>query len=560
MRPLVDLLRSQLTGHAVAMRATELDPAVRELLLLLPGILPPPGDLVAEPAIDPEARQRRIVAALTHYLSGLIDVQPLLLVFEDVQWSDDASLELLVYLARFCATRRICLLATYRSEDGGSRLQHWLARLDRERVVQELSLARLTADEVAAMLRAIFALDRPVRPEFVEAIYALTDGNPFFIEEAPTVLIAEGDIFYGARGWDRKPLGRLHIPRSVQDAVRQRVERLSVHARQALMLAAVIGRRFDYPLLSALTRLDDRTLISAIKEVISAHLVMEETADQFAFRHALTQQAVYADLLARERRALHRSVAELIERQDGGIGPERHAGELAYHYAEAHVRDRALAYAHRAGDQARMLYAPQAAVQQYTRALDVAQRLPQAPLAQLRLAGAASHEMLGDLAAAVADCAAALRLAQQSKDARTQWEALLALGALGREGMVSRARAVRKGPGSVRAGIQTVTRLMSLRDDGTRGLYVDPRCVHTIAEFESYAYATSDGVSQSSQSRRDGSEEPIKLNDHAMDALRYALFSELGSAGSTDAYIEEMARWLSMERRERRERDEHAGD
>jgi hypothetical protein len=134
-----------------------------------------------------------------------------------------------------------------------------------------------------------------------------------------------------------------------------------------------------------------------------------------------------------------------------------------------------------------------------------------------------------------------------------------ALVALGREGVASRARAVRKGPGSVRAGIQTVTRLLALREDGTRGLYVDPRCAHTIAEFQSYAYATADSASQS---RRDGSEEPIKLNDHAMDALRYALFSELGSAGSTDAYIEEMARWLSMERRDERERERggHAGD
>ena len=428
--PLVDLLRSQLARHTVATRTAELEPAVRELLLLLPGILPPPGDLAAEPAMDLEARQRRLVAALTHYLSSLADAQPLLLVFEDMQWSDDASLELALHVARFSMARPICVLATYRSEDGGSRLQRWLARLDRERVAQELSVARLTADEVAAMLRAIFALDRPVRPEFVEALYALTDGNPFFIEEVLTALIAEGDIFYGARGWDRKPLGRLRIPRSVQDAVRQRVERLSASAKQTLMLAAVIGRRFDYPLLSALTHLDDQALIPAVKELIGAQLVVEETADQFAFRHTLTRQAVYAELLVRERRALHRSVAELIERQDGGVTPERRAGELAYHYAEAHIWDRALTYAHQAGDQARMLYAPQAAVQQYTRALEVAEHLTLAPRAQLYLARAATHEVLGDLAAADADYAAALQLAQQSKDARTQWEALVALGAL----------------------------------------------------------------------------------------------------------------------------------
>ena len=428
--PLVDLLQSHLARHAVATRTAELEPAVRELLLLLPGILPPPRDLVAEPGIDPEVRQQRLVAALTHYLSSLADEQPLLLVFEDVQWSDDASLELMLHMAWFSMERPIGLLATYRSEDGGSRLHHWLARLDRERVAQELSLACLAADEVAAMLRAIFALDQPVRPEFAAALFALTDGNPFFIEEVLTALIAEGDIFYGARGWDRKPLERLRIPRSVQDAVRQRAERLSADAKHALMLAAVIGRRFDYPLLSALTHLEDRALMSVVKELIGAQLVVEETADQLAFRHALTQQAVYADLLARERRALHRTVAELLERQDGGGAPERRVGELAYHYAEAEVWNQALVFARRAGDQARMLYAPQAAVQQYTRALLAAEHVAGAPAAHLHVARAAAYEMSGDVVEAIADYTAALQLARQSQNTQAQWEALLALGAL----------------------------------------------------------------------------------------------------------------------------------
>ncbi len=428
--PLIDLLRSQFAGHALPAHVADLEPAARELLLLLPGIFPPPGDLVFETAIDPERRRQRLVAALSHHLFGLADRQPLLLVLEDLQWSDDASREILLHLTRLSTARPIYLLATYRSEDAGTHLQHWLAQIDRERRALDLRLECLTPDEVAEMLKAIFTLDRPVRPEFVGTLHALTEGNPFFIEEVLTALIAEGDIFYGAHGWDRKPLRRLRIPRSVRDAVRQRVERLSTDAKQALTLAAVIGRRFDYPLLGALTHLDDRALTLAIKELIGGQLVVEEIADEFAFRHALTRQAVYADLLERERLVLHRTVAELIERQDSGDASERRAGELAHHYAEAHVWDRALAYAQRAGDQARMLYAPQAAVQQYTRALDAAERLGRSPDAQLHLARAASYEMLGDLATAGADYAATLQLAQQSKDARTQWEALLALGAL----------------------------------------------------------------------------------------------------------------------------------
>lgn len=118
-------------------------------------------------------------------------------------------------------------------------------------------------------------------------------------------------------------------------------------------------------------------------------------------------------------------------------------------------------------------------------------------------------------------------------------EAIAALNAaFAREGLQTRARAVVKGPGSVRAGIQTVTSLLALRGDGTRGLYVDPSCVNTIAEYGTYAYATAE------RSKRDPSEEPVKQSDHALDAGRYALHTELGEQAATEAYLAEMRRYV----------------
>jgi phage terminase large subunit-like protein len=108
--------------------------------------------------------------------------------------------------------------------------------------------------------------------------------------------------------------------------------------------------------------------------------------------------------------------------------------------------------------------------------------------------------------------------------------------ALARAGLQCRVRAVQKGAGSVRAGIQTVTSLLALRGDGTRGLYIDPKCVNTIAEFGSYAYATTE------RAKRDPAEEPIKQSDHAMDATRYALWSAFGQQTAVDAYLHEMSR------------------
>lgn len=112
--------------------------------------------------------------------------------------------------------------------------------------------------------------------------------------------------------------------------------------------------------------------------------------------------------------------------------------------------------------------------------------------------------------------------------------------ALGREGLQCRARAAVKGAGSVRAGIQTVTTALARRGDGTRGLYVTTRCIHTIAEFGAYAYAApldADGNGGAGAARRDPSEEPVKLHDHCLDALRYVLHAELQGSAKTDAYL-----------------------
>ena len=428
--PLLDLLQTQFARHMVPDYAADLEPTTRELLHLLPGILPPPRDLVMDASLDQETHKRRLVTALAHHFGGLADRQPLLLVFEDLHWSDDGSLEQLLQLARLSTARPICLLVTYRSDDAGPTLYHWLSQLDRARLAQEFQLERLTCNEVALMLRATFALNRSVRPEFLEAVYELTDGNPFFIEEVLTTLITQGDIFYGSSGWDRKPLRGMRIPRSVQDAVQRRLERLSELGQQLLALAAVIGRRVDLALLRALAQIDEPTLGQAITELTAAQLVVGETADQVSFRHALTRQAVYANLPARERRRLHRTVAEILERQENTSESESAVADLAYHYFEAEMWQKAQTYSQRAGDQARMFQAPQAAVQHYTRALLAAEHVSPAPFLQLYASRAASYDQLGDFSAARADYATALALAEQQQDNRARWAAMLALGAL----------------------------------------------------------------------------------------------------------------------------------
>jgi predicted ATPase len=228
---------------------------------------------------DPEQEKRRLFEKLSQFLFRHAERQPIAMVIEDIHWSDDTSLEFLYHLARQCTDQRVILLLTYRADEIQPSLRRWLAHLDRAHLAQEISLERLTHSEVSLMLRGILAVDQTLSAEFVGTVYSLTDGNPFFIEEVLKSLITAGELFHPDGTWNRKPVNELRIPRSVQDAVNQRSEQLSIVAHRLLTLIAVIGRRFDFELLQHLTELDETQLLDVMNELVAVQLVIEESAD-----------------------------------------------------------------------------------------------------------------------------------------------------------------------------------------------------------------------------------------------------------------------------------------
>jgi DNA-binding CsgD family transcriptional regulator len=427
--PIIDLLRGLLASQSDDDLARGWASVAPDLLKLLPELADRLPGVTPAAAQEPEQEKRRLFDAVARLLADLTAARPALIVVEDLHWADATSLDLTLYLARRLAARPLLLLLTYRSDEIHPPLRRVLAGLDRERLAIELALERLSEPEIEAMLRSIFELDRPMRAEFVRAIYELTDGNPFFTEEVLRSLIAAGDISFADGTWDRKPMADLRVPRSVHDAVQQRVARLSPDGRQVLALAAVAGRRFDFALLQRLTGLDETALLERIKGLIAAQLVVEEAAGRFAFRHALTRQAVYADLLATERAALHRRVGQALEAL-GDQATEARAADLAYHYAAAGAWEPALTYARRAGDQALAMYSPTEAVEHYSRALDAAGRLGASPAPGIYRSRALAWDLLGDFEGARADHEAALGAARAAGDGAAEWQALLDLGFL----------------------------------------------------------------------------------------------------------------------------------
>jgi DNA-binding CsgD family transcriptional regulator len=411
--PVLDLLRHFCAGRATAELAHLFAPVAPELTQWLPELAALPA--AAASGHDPEQQKRRLLQSLTQFVQRLAEAgrgagQPLLLIIEDLHWCDDASLEWLLYMARQLVSQPLLVLLTYRHEENHPLLHQLLAALARMPLVSELLLETLTRADVEAMLCAIFDMTQPPRAEFVDALFALTAGNPFFLEEVLKSLIAAGDIYRVSGEWTRKPLRDLQIPRSVQVAVQQRTRQLSQPAQRLLTAAAVAGQRFDFTVLQLVTQQGESDLLEQVKELIAAQLVVEESDETFAFRHALTRQAIYTGLLGRERKPLHRRLAAALE-ECHADSLELYAGDLAHHCYEAGEWAAALAWAQRAAARAEQLFAHSETLHYYTLARVCADKLGRAELmAAIDQAIGRVHDERGEAALASAAYARALQL------------------------------------------------------------------------------------------------------------------------------------------------------
>ena len=427
--PLLDLLRNFFGVHSREEIARAVGASAPQLLELFPELTATLPDLIplATASPDPQQEKRRLFQVLAQTMTELAHNQPLIIVIEDLHWSDSTSLEFLLLLARRISSQPILLLLTYRSEETTPELTHFLAELDRERLGTEFALKPMSPLEVEEMLQAILDSQTRISPEFLDTIFPLTEGNPFFIEEVLKALVAEGDIFYADGAWDRKEINPLHIPRTIKDALQRRTQQLDEGTLQVLSLASVMGRRFDFRLLQELIDVNEADLMPMLKELIAAGLVVEETADHFAFRHALTREAIYTTLLLRERQGLHRSVAEAIER----VYPasiEAHVADLSFHYYTSGSWQKALEYSRRAGDQARSLYSQREAVVYYSRALVSARQLKMVIAPELLSARGHAYDILGDFKSALDDFEGARKIAQAQGDGQAEWRSLIDLG------------------------------------------------------------------------------------------------------------------------------------
>ena len=329
----------------------------------------PPGP------VDPSERYR-MHESFVALFSDLARRAPLVIAVEDLHWADEATLELFPYLAKHLSREQVMLVGTYRSDELHRRhpLNHALTELDRWRQVERITLRSLDLESTAAMIRATFALDQPPTRELVDAVHQRCEGNPFFTEEVLKTLVERGELVHRDGLWRVEALtARGVIPESIRVTVAQRMDQLSIEARRAVQIAAVIGPRFEFDLLRTVSGLGEAELLASIRAAIDAQLLVEEydSEERYAFRHALTREAVLSELLQRERRLLHRVVGEALEARAGNE-PGRFAEDLAEQFDQAHEVAKTRRYRALAATEALRVFAVARALHHLERAVELA--------------------------------------------------------------------------------------------------------------------------------------------------------------------------------------------
>ncbi len=389
--PIVDALRQRLVASPEDV-ASVLGPQRGAMADLLPE-LGTDGDS-GKADLPQEHGKRRLFESVAALLAFQAARQPLLLVLEDLHWADATSLELLEVLPRRLGHTRLLILGTARPGEPNQDLRRCLETLRRGRDVVELSVNPLAESGVRQMLEAL--LDPVPSPALVSSVYALTAGNPFFVEE---LLAATPDAA-------RKPwlLGETAVPDSVQDAILRRTVGLSPTARRVLDLAAIIGQQTSFKLLQVASGLGNDELLAALHVLIDERFLVEEGTPggaRLVFRHALTREALHGQLLIPERQALHLIAGEALEREAAnGAQTAEILGELGYHFHAAGSWEKALAYASQAGEAARRVQATVEALNHERRALDAALALDDPRAAELHRRCGQGVALLGDFDAA----------------------------------------------------------------------------------------------------------------------------------------------------------------
>jgi class 3 adenylate cyclase/tetratricopeptide (TPR) repeat protein len=379
--PVVDLLKAYcgIEAHDDARRRREkalgkvlsLDEALRPMLPAILALFEVPVDEPQWQALDPPQRRQRTLDAVQRLLLRESQVQPVLVVCEDLHWIDAETQALLDGLVESLPTARLLLLVNYRPEyqhGWGSKTYYTQLRLD--------PLPPARADE---LLQALLGTDPSLAP-LAPLLIARTEGNPFFLEESVRTMVETGGLV-GTPGAYRltQDVATLRMPATVQAVLAARIDRLSPEDKHLLQSAAVIGKDVPAALLQAMAEVPEATLYQSLSRLQAAEFLYETRLFpelEYTFTHALTHEVAYGSLLLERRRALHARIVDALEALAGERMTEQ-IDRLAHHALRGAVWDKAVTYCHHAGTRAWDRAAFRETVTAFEQALQALGHLPE---------------------------------------------------------------------------------------------------------------------------------------------------------------------------------------
>jgi tetratricopeptide (TPR) repeat protein len=357
--------REKLTG-----RLLMLDPALGPTLPAFLALLEVPGEDAPWQSLDPSQRRQRTLDALQRLLLRESQVQPLLLVVENLHWIDTETQAFLDGLVENLHAARILLLVNYRPEYEPG----WRNKIS----YTQLRLDPLPPASIEAMLRSLLGDDAGLEP-LKRCLSERSQGNPFFLEESVRTLV-ETQVLVGDQGAYRltRALPSIQVPATVQAVLAARIDRLPPEEKALLQTAAVIGTEVPLALLQAVAEAPEEPLRLGLTHLQAGEFLYEtrlfpEIA--YTFKHALTQQVAYETLLQERRRALHARIVAALEARTGN-GVAEQVERLAHHAVRGAVWDKALRYCRQAGERAMARSAHREAVGHFDHALSVLTSLP----------------------------------------------------------------------------------------------------------------------------------------------------------------------------------------
>jgi DNA-binding CsgD family transcriptional regulator len=361
LAPLVDALRELVRAVPPEELASVLGPAATGLAPLLPELAP--DATTRPPAASMQAAQ--LLELVLGLLTRLSAARPVAFLIEDLHWADRSTLDLVAFLVRTLRAAPVLLVATYRSDELQRLhpLRSLLTGWERVRTVEHIGLSRFTRGEVGAQLAAI--LGGAPAPGAADQVFDRSGGNAYLVEELAGVVRSEGDP--------------ADLPPSLRDVLLSRVDALSPAALRLLRITSVAGRTVSDRLLAHVAGSGETELFAALRELVDTHLLVVDPGGYgYAFRHALTRDAVYEDMLPGERVRLHAAYGAALASDAELVDAAAVPAALAHHWYAALDLPRALPAAIDAAAHATASYAPAEALRHLERALEIWPRVADA--------------------------------------------------------------------------------------------------------------------------------------------------------------------------------------